>query len=403
MSHKHTTWLGFFVLSVLFLLAWNSRTLAQKNLTQPDVIQSPVDIQEWAQINPDGFGNPSTIGVTALEVFHDQLYAGTANWEEGGQIWRTSNGISWTPVSELGFTSTLTNTNPVIADLIEFDGQLYASTCWANQGQIWRSPDGTTWEAVVEDGFGNPDSTGISAFTIFSDTLYAGVSNGADGLEIWRSLSGDSLSWTPVITAGFGYTTNMNVTGFIGFKDYLYAAIEPSQDVPITNNFQIWRSHDGEDWEPITTSGFGNPDNHSAGGLAVFQDKLYIGLRNEVTGGQVWRSEYGVGWEGVVPDGFGDIHNIKIESLYVFEDILFAVTYNEQTGMEVWRSLDGWDWDQVNKDGFDDNGNYSTLWNNATTIFQDHLVYGTWNYTTGGEVWLFEPEPRLYLPLVKRD
>lgn len=90
----------------------------------------------------------------------------------------------------------------------------------------------------------------------------------------------------------------------------------------------------------------------------------------------------------MVGNGFGDINNEKIESLYVFEGDLYAVTFNLETGVEVWVSSNGTSWEQINPDGFGDGNNWATLWNSATITFQNHLYIGTWNDTSGGELWM---------------
>ena len=357
-----------------------------------------IDLDEpaWKQVNTDGFGKPTITGVTSLENFNGQLYAGTSNWAEGGQVWRTSNGTDWFAVSEPGFTSTLTYTNPVILDMIEFKGQLYAGTGWdSSVGQIWRSSDGTDWKPVIEDGFGNQTNGSITTFTVFSDTLYAAAGNTTEGLEVWRSSTGDTLSWTPVITAGLGYTTSNNVTGFTLFDGFLYISIEGTQPC------QVWRSVDGSIWEPITTNGFGDPNNLSMGGWAILGDYLYTGIRNDVTGAQLWRSTNGIDFDPIVQDGFGDINNIKIESLFTYGENLIAVTQNNVTGMEVMRSNDGLSWSQINLDGYGDSNNSATLWSNATAIFNNHLYIGNWNVITGGEIWEFIGFPT-FLPIIKR-
>lgn len=350
----------------------------------------------WEQVNTDGFGNPNTVAVTALENFGGQLYAGATSYTDGAQVWRTSDGTDWMPVSQPGFTSTLTNTNAVIIDLVEFKGELYAGSGWAGlPGQVWRTSNGTEWQQVVGDGFGNPDNIGIGTFTVFSDTIYAGASNATDGLEVWRSSTGDSLSWTAVITAGLGYTSNVNLTGFSIFNDFLYLFAEGPQPC------QVWRTEDGVIWEPITTDGFGDPNNDSMGGSATLGDYMYIGTRNAVTGAQLWRSSNGTDFDPVVQDGFGDLNNVKIESLLRIGGSLIASTQNNVTGMEVLRSVDGISWSQINLDGFGNLNNYATLWNNATAIFKNHLYIGSWNIVTGGEIWEFIGFPA-WLPLVRR-
>jgi len=351
----------------------------------------------WAQVNDDGFGDPKTIGVTTLEVFNGQLYAGASNWDRGGRVWRTADGTTWTPISEFGFGSAYTNTNPALIDMIEFDSQLYVGLGWDGiGGQIWRSSDGVNWEQVEGNGFGDANSDSITAFAVFSNSLYAATGND-NGLQIWRSTTGDSLSWTNVVTGGFGDAINRQATGFMEFNNALYTATETHPGA----STQVWRTTDGLTWTSVITDGFGDLNNYSTGGFGSFNGYLYLGTRNEVTGAQLWRSADGTSWNQVLGNGFGDSNNIKIESLWVFEGQLYAVTYNELTGMEVWRSSDGTTWYQVNVDGFSNSDNYATLWSNATIAFNNRLFIGTWNTVSGGELWMMLRQ--VFLPVVERN
>ena len=109
---------------------------------------------EWEQVNVDGFGDPATNGVSALEVFQGQLYVGATNGNVGAQVWRWERDGQWQQVSETGFGSG--SANAALIDMIVFRGQLYAGMGW-NQapGQVWRSDDGTSWGPVTTDGFGD--------------------------------------------------------------------------------------------------------------------------------------------------------------------------------------------------------------------------------------------------------
>ncbi len=51
----------------------------------------------------DGFGNSANIGIDDLINSNDYLYAGV--WHDGGsaQIWRSSNGVAWTPGTFTGW------------------------------------------------------------------------------------------------------------------------------------------------------------------------------------------------------------------------------------------------------------------------------------------------------------
>ena len=183
------------------------------------------------------------------------------------------------------------------------------------------------------------------------------------------------------------------------FNGYLYTATESYADDP--DGVEIWRTNDGVHWNQTNTPGFGDLDNFSAGGMAVYQGYLYVGMWNITTGAQLWRSNNGTNWEQVTGDGFGDINNWKVESVYVFDDALYAGINNDVTGSEVWRTSDGIHWGQINPDGFGDSNNASTfVWSNGTTAFQDNLYYGTRNGANGGEVW--QLLPTVYLPFVRK-
>ena len=349
----------------------------------------PTATPGWMQNNNNGFGDPTSIGISALEVFNDLLYAGTWNWDKGARVWRSSDGSSWTAVTEPGFGSIYANTNPIIPDMIAFNGQLYAGAGWDGKGgQIWRSPNGTSWTQVVDNGFGDPNNIAVVLFTVFNNNLYACTrSEKAHGLEIWRSATGDTSDWSQVVTNGFDDNPkNWNCTGFAIFNGYLYAATESGAED--TDGFEIWRTNNGENWTQATIAGFGNPDNVGAGGMAIYNGFLYVGTLNYSTGAQIWRTSSGENWEQVTGNGLGDANNLKVDPFYVFGDDLYACADNIQTGAEVWRSSDGSNWDQVNRDGFgDSNTIYCSLWANGIVAFNGSLYIGTVNNVNGGELW----------------
>jgi len=337
----------------------------------------------WQQLGTNGFGDNQTFGIISLQAFQNQLYAGTANGS-GGSVWRQGADGQWQPVSEAGFGGGSAAT--AVIDLAVFQGNLYAGIGWGDGlGQVWRTSNGTSWQPVRTDGFGDSGNTAITNFAVFKGQLYAGTGTATGSAQIWRSRSGDQNSWTQV--APDGASLSGNVTGFAVYKGVLYAALEPASGAEPA---QIWRSTNGSDWTTVTADGFGDPNNISTGGFAQFDGYLYLGTRNEVTGGQLWRTSDGLNWEMVMGDGFGDMSNIKVESLLVHDGLLYAVTFNWQ-GLQIWRSADAINWEQIISNGFGDSNNFSTLWNNALTEFQGHIVIGTWNYVDGGELWMSTP------------
>src|SRR5688500_7282917 len=378
-------WTIFMVATALMLIAMLPGGPVVYAATEPVRVpaaqaEALVRASEWQQMNVDGFGDPLTTGVSALEVFKGQLYAGATNGDVGGQVWRWQKDGQWGQVSETGFGSG--SANAALIDLIVFQGQLYAGMGWnAAPGQVWRSGDGTNWQPVTTDGFGDGDNIAITNFAIFKGMLYAGTGTAGGSAHIDRSMNVISDNCTQ---EGLGEPGLVgNVTGFAVYNGALYAAIEPSD--ASSSPIQVWRSTNGSDWVAVTLDGFGDALNVSTGGFAQFRGYLYLGTRNETTGGQIWRTQDGLNWELAVGDGSGDASNIKVESLLVHKGHLYAATFNG-LGLQIWRSAEGTNWEQVVAEGFGDSHNNATLWNNATAVYKDNILIGTWNSVTGGEL-----------------
>ena len=379
----------------MLMISTPSIAQSAKPATQP-LIAPPVPL--WKQVNTDGFGNPANAGIQALEIFNSRLYATSSNYVIGGRVWRLETNGDWTAVNEPGFGSVDSFTNRSIPDLTVFDGKLYAGTGWAGlPGQIWRTTNGTSWDKVVAGGFGNPNNFLVAPFGIYDGMIYAGTENTTNGLEIWRSSTGNPGEWAKVVTAGNGSPNNYVVTSFIEFDGHLYAAVEN-----ITDGAEIWQTDYGSNWSPVASGGFGDPDNTQTGGMTTFGGYLYVGTRNDVTGAQIFRSANGTAWSPVLADGFGDVNNYKIEMLYKAGDMLFAGTDNEQTGTEIWQSTNGLAWNKINIDGFGDSNNEFLLWNSSTIEFEQHLIVGTENHSSGGEIWQLYYGYQNYLPFIRR-
>ncbi len=351
----------------------------------------------WQQVNGDGFGDPDTDEVSALAVFNGYLYAGVSNTNllEGAQIFRSQNGVSWTPVTEPGFALPHDNRPPAILDLTVFQGRLYASTGRGNAAQIWRSLDGEIWAPMVNSGFWNPDSVGIAALTEYDGKIYAGVWNDVSGAQIWSSYTGDNNSWTQVAPAVPG-TGPGGVSGMAVFDGALYAAIDSEGPA------QIWRSFGGP-WSAVVSDGFGSDLTTITGGMAVFGGFLYVGAGNEKSGAQLWRTNDGENWTQVNNPGFGAPNNRAVEMVSVWQNQLYVSVKNTLTGIEVWRSPDGAAWEQANQDGFGDSSNSGSNSSLATAEFLGDLYIGTSNAVTGGELWRFyQPRQYFYLPFIWR-
>jgi photosystem II stability/assembly factor-like uncharacterized protein len=345
----------------------------------------------WKLKNTPGFGNNNNV-VSALEVFNGQIYAAVSNWSSGCRIWRSPDGITWTPASEYGMSAVFGASNAAILDLVVFDGKLYASVGWgANEGQIWRSPDGTTWEKVTGNELATPIRT-VLVMSVFNNALSAAAHG--DGAEIWRSPTGALGSWVRVKQGGFGDPDNRAVNGLAEFNGKLYATAMNDVD-----GITVWCSSDGTNWVQANSAGFGDSQNTDAGGTAVLGGYLYVGVKNTAAGGQVWRFN-GTQWEQVVANGFGDMNNVNIEGLFTLNDQLIGVTTNDQ-GLQVWRSFDGSSWSPLNVNGLGLQENNRSNWSNAFAAFQGRFLMGTWPATNNGEVWQYTGY-QIYLPSLAR-
>jgi hypothetical protein len=353
-------------------------------------------------VNSNGFGDPQELEVSALEAFNGYLYAGTQNLVapgpvpifDGGRIFRSPDGVTWTPVTQPGFSNPHDSAAPAILDFVVFGGRLYASTGrGGNPGQIWRASNGVSWAPMVSSGFGDPDIHDIASLAVYNGMVYAGASSQVSGARIFRSSSGDSNTWNPVTPAA-PTMAGAGVTGFAVFDGALWATVE--SEAPV----QIWRSS-GSAWTSVMSNGFGDSNTNTTGGMAVFGGYLYVGVGNTVNGAQLWRTNNGASWEPMITPGFGDPNNQKVEMVFVFQNQLYASVKNGVTGIELWRSADGTVWEQSNQDGFGDSNNSGTNWSNATADFQSHLYVGTSNVVDGGELWRMLQQ-YTYLPLILR-
>ena len=364
---------------------------------------------DWRQGNINGFGSP-TETVWALAPFGTTLYAGTATSSgNGAQIWRRSGG-TWESVMANGFGDPH---NQAIDHLIEFNGAIYASTYdWdddlgtSDGGEVWRSDNGTSWTRVVDAGFGNADNAEAYRFVIFDSDLYVGTWNGSGtaGADIWRSPSGDLGTWTASMTGGFGNASNIAVMALEPHGGYLYAAT-----YNYSEGAEVWRSSSGDSgtWGSVATLGFGDAANTVISALEVFKGDLYASTLN-ASGSQVWRCHLcnGTDWEQVVYDGMGNVCNRSMNALEAVRDRLYWISgqsWASSTGLEAWWSSTGdeSDWHQIGYAGFGDSNNRAPYWDNSVLAFNDTLVIGTINTAHGGEIWVLLND--LFLPLVMRN
>ena len=349
-------------------------------------------IPAWQQVNSNGFGDPQAPEVSALEAFNGYLYAGTYNpvnpapgqLYDGARIFRSSDGVTWIPVTQPGFGNTHDIAPPAILDFLVFNNYLYAGTGRGNASQVWRTSNGTTWAPMDVTGFSDADNVAVDVLAEYGGKIYAGVTNQVNGAQVWSSFTGDNNTWSRVAPKVLG-TEPASVTGMVEFDGALYAAVESAAPA------QIWQTYGGA-WTTIVSDGFGESNTTLTGGMEVFNGYLYVGAGNTSSGAQLWRTSNGNTWQKVLTPAFGDMNNQQVEMVSVFGNQLYISLQNEATGIEIWRSADVVNWEQVNQDGFGDKNNTSSNASNAAAGFFGQIYVGVLNSADGGELWRKQQE-----------
>ncbi len=364
----------------LFLVSQASATTVSTRISSAQQPHSA-----WGLVMGNGFGDPFNQMLNTLQEFDGQLYAGTTN-PYGAEIWRSPDGLYWSPAITGGMTNTMLTAH--VLDLAVFNDQLYAAAFVSGQGgSIWRSPNGIAWTRVVSvNGLGQGELQSFALMTPYSNSLYvANTANAYGDQALWETA--DGLSWQPITTTGLmtAALTSMSV-----FSEHLYIATSDYSAGAV-----IWRSN-GLTWETVVTGGFGITQNTSIEDLGVFDNQLYA-----ITTWQIWRSANGVDWTQVISDGLGSPpHDLYGANLIVFNDNAFLFTgFPGKDNNLVYRSANGSDWDLITFDAWSEARHSSLM--EPITVFNGRLLVGTGNLTvtTGCQLWSYLTNAA-YLPVI---
>ena len=178
--------------------------------------------------------------------------------------------------------------------------------------------------------------------------------------------------------------------GMAVYDNFLYVGTENR-----ITGCEVWE-YNGSIWSQVNTNGFGNSNNVEAISMEVYNNGLYVGIHNDgPTGCKLW--EYnGTTWTQICTDGFGDVNNEETIGMVVYNNFLYVGTTNETTGCEVWQYDGATSWTRVDpgapgpgNGGFGDVNN-KAAW--AHAVYNDRLYVGTENIT-GCEVWEYSATP----------
>ncbi len=337
--------------------------------------------------------------------FKDHLYAGTLNFKNGCELFRSADGLNWEQV--VGENASTKNgfglwSNSGIWSAEVFNDELYIGTINFFRGcEVFKSSDGENFTKVI--GYDVIQSNGLSGFLhhfnfyawymeVYNDTLFLGTFDWLFGGRLYSTK--DGVCWDRVIggknngnlSYGFGSRVNFGIRTLYQFNGYLFAG---SATNPIRRYYgcEMWKSVDGSNWTKTSEDGFGDLQNKYAWSVAELNDCLYIGTFNWMRGCQVWETCDGKNWTKVVNRGFGDRNNWGIRKMVNYKGAIYATTENIKTGVEVWKTTDGRNWTQINEDGFGDSFNITAR---QLALFDGYIYTGLWNPFEGATILRFD-------------
>lgn len=236
-------------------------------------------------------------------AFDDKLWViggrDSAGFQE--EVWSTSDGASWTLVTEEpGFLGRASHATAIFQDKVWVMGgtsiREVPPTAENPSGDeqyymndVWSSADGSDWEELTaEAAFAKRD--GLTA-AVLGDRLF--IMGGYDGTymnDVWSTTDGalwEQATASAQFTARSGHTT-------IVFDDKIWV-IGGWDGTKRLND--VWYSTDGETWTEATGAApFSARVNPTT---AVFDDKLWVigGYASSGAMNDIWYSTDGVTWE----------------------------------------------------------------------------------------------------------
>jgi len=287
----------------------------------------------WQVTNPSSFGDPANYGIYDMCVSGDWLYAGTMNIREGCQLWKTrAEGeppFEWIKVFDRGADRGPFNQGVVC--LTAFQGDVYCGTGIQNGGydrvnnigpgaaEIIRARPDDTWDIVV----GDPRMTS-QGFKIPISGYGAGFNNPFAGY-MWRMCTHEGILYV-------GTYDGSAMFRFNGLDPRARRIFDPdTMDafMQARGGCELWRTHNGEHWEPVTRNGFGSGYNWGIRTLLSTPHGLFVGTANPfgpevaVRGAGGWRYKYNP--RGGVEVWHGDWSHAGIEGSATREEIPSAI------------------------------------------------------------------------------
>jgi len=307
----------------------------------------------WKGTTASGFGEMWNKSIVDFEILNNELYATIGlNYEDGGRVWKTSDGVNWTPSSAYSFGRfhgydpngnptgfcllpglESRNGSPVSSSVTKmikssvtgtetlFTGGTGSSGCNGRGARVARL-DGDDWNLIV-DYFVDENTVGTNE-NGFGDDGTAGGGFAYANFQAWSWANYDGLFFVGIARLSGGCRIMYTATGSAADGAWTYAV--------------------GGD-NPTYADGFGDVNN-IAFNLFTYGGALYAGsLANSqlndggpVDGGDIWKatgSGSNLTWTRVTGNGFGDNNTVAFEAFTVYNGSLYVAGSN-MVPSQVW-------------------------------------------------------------------
>jgi ubiquinone/menaquinone biosynthesis C-methylase UbiE len=242
---------------------------------------------DWKLACEPHFGDPKNLTAFDLAEFNGYLYAGTANLEEGFQIWKTDGEgeppYKWTRVLTRG--AYRGNLNQGAARMVPFGEHLYVGTAIQEGGwdvnnnigpaapEIIRINPDDSWDLIVGEPRSTPDGLKLplSGLGPGFGNLFSGYLWSLRGHRGWL-YAGDS-DWSFFLK--FASTERIPER----VKSVLTEA-NIERTIRGLGGCALWRSRNGYEWVPVTQNGFNNCYNMGIRNMVSTSYGLFLGIAN---------------------------------------------------------------------------------------------------------------------------
>ncbi len=240
---------------------------------------------DWELANTNGFGNPRNLGVFEMLATEEYLYAGTANLAQGYELWRTrAEGeppFEWECVLTEG--AGRGRFSQGLVSMVEFNGALYLGSGIQKGGIDKQNKIGPAGPELVRF---NPEDGSYDVVMGERRTEAGPLSNMLPG---WNNVFAGSI-YKMGVHDGWLYAGTQDWMVFLLWRDMerldspagrLLQRMEVSDLIEASGGYDLWRTCDGENWVPVTRSGFENPYNHGVRNILSTPHGVYIGSQNQ--------------------------------------------------------------------------------------------------------------------------